>query len=601
MTLKSQSRSRSIRSTRGQAIEIEPQTATTTTIAECLEPQQLVPCEHRIPAPIHALPCEIITKIFLFCTCETRIDDLGRVTTPTYAVPTPPPQSWRSNHATPLVLSQVCQTWRTVAIEQPRLWCNLGNIDFQWGSTAKRTSEDVNRMIKRLEMYLKRSGSHPVSFSFMCSSTGLFARRFEQLPGYDEQCETSRVLRILIDACYRWEDVFLQLSEGHFAHLEAIKNNLPLLRRLRLSIPTTGVDSDGPFDYFSDAPQLEDVQWSAEPHWSPADGGGIIEPTIVFPWSQLIRYQEGVLRLNVASSGLQASDLNGFSTYSNLDNLRKRLRAMDPSCLTSLSLDLSVNRWAVSVPIVKLLGDLILPYLTSLSVVLKTELNSSWNLMDTTLFIHRSKSYLTLTSLRLIHISHESNLADSEEAITCIVRLCVALRHLVIDFLPVDTLQFLCLGPEPICPQLESLTLELGEQYSNSPNQLVTDRVSMANMAKARDLMHRLGLVSQLAVLIRTGVTTSKKSFFESSKTKLTRLVYRDQHEWFTALSGYGSRDEERAEDYERFLGWAIAISNHCESKSYTGLFALYYVLEEIESSGDDSLNIRLLYVRLLH
>ncbi|KIK68001.1 hypothetical protein GYMLUDRAFT_36810 [Collybiopsis luxurians FD-317 M1] len=108
---------------------------------------------------IHHLPVEILTEIFLFC-----------LSSPSEKV------SVSCSQEMPLVLSFICREWRSLALNTPRLWSSLS---IRFPPARSLSVESVQKQRLGIELWLKRSGSHPLSISLTRSQglQGLINRR----------------------------------------------------------------------------------------------------------------------------------------------------------------------------------------------------------------------------------------------------------------------------------------------------------------------------------------------------------------------------------------------------------------------------------------
>ncbi|KAF7334600.1 F-box domain-containing protein [Mycena venus] len=139
--------------------------------------------------PVLTLPAEITSHIF---TQSLPID----------ATP--------SRYAAPLLLTQVCRLWRTIALATPNLWQSIVVKELGPGDL-----ERLNDPAKLVEMWLQRSAGLPLS---------LFVHLLNEV-----------LAQSIIDTClvhhHRWSEVEV-LS---FVNIDARDREFPVLRKVRLS------------------------------------------------------------------------------------------------------------------------------------------------------------------------------------------------------------------------------------------------------------------------------------------------------------------------------------------------------------------------------
>ncbi|KAE9395212.1 hypothetical protein BT96DRAFT_826593, partial [Gymnopus androsaceus JB14] len=99
---------------------------------------------HRaLASPVRQIPPETLAEIFVQC------------------LPTEPAYPVRNLNEAPLLFTMICRHWRNVALAAPLLWNSLHLF------LPPHLSEDAcSRRIAGVTMWLKRSGSLPLSISF---------------------------------------------------------------------------------------------------------------------------------------------------------------------------------------------------------------------------------------------------------------------------------------------------------------------------------------------------------------------------------------------------------------------------------------------------
>ncbi|KAJ7905067.1 hypothetical protein B0H13DRAFT_1620261 [Mycena leptocephala] len=185
--------------------------------------------------PVLTLPPEVVSEIFIHCLCDTRA---------------------RPNIAeAPLLLCNICRTWRDVAIVTPALWSSL--------QLAFKFSLFGSNFIDLVDLWLSRTGSHPLSLSLFYDEYTVTKRR-EQL---------NQLVKLLLRHSHQWADIELRLPDA--AEFRQFKGHFPAL--WTLSVAHSIKPSTPPVASFTDAPRLTNAQLSF---------GCALNP-IVLPWTQL--------------------------------------------------------------------------------------------------------------------------------------------------------------------------------------------------------------------------------------------------------------------------------------------------------------------------
>lgn len=97
--------------------------------------------------PIHLLAPEILAHIFLECLADY---DSSTISELTYQNP-------RFPYFVPFLLSQVCSSWRTIALSEPRLWAII-----RMSISDMASSQTVESRQSLLRLFLRRSGEVPL-------------------------------------------------------------------------------------------------------------------------------------------------------------------------------------------------------------------------------------------------------------------------------------------------------------------------------------------------------------------------------------------------------------------------------------------------------
>ncbi|KAJ7267506.1 hypothetical protein C8J57DRAFT_1327903 [Mycena rebaudengoi] len=188
--------------------------------------------------PVLTLPSEVVSEIFI------RLNDDAR------ARP--------SAAQAPLLLCNICSLWRTVAIRTPALWSSLElSFKFSLFGTA---------FLDLLELWLSRSGSHPLSLSLS----------YDEYTASNRRQRINQLVQVLMQHSPQWEDVELKLP--WITEFHQFKGNFPLLNSLAVSHPRPPPSNCPPVTAFADAtPRLARVQLAV---------GCGLHP-VVLPWPRL--------------------------------------------------------------------------------------------------------------------------------------------------------------------------------------------------------------------------------------------------------------------------------------------------------------------------
>ncbi|KAJ7157210.1 hypothetical protein C8R46DRAFT_909567, partial [Mycena filopes] len=177
--------------------------------------------------PVLSLPPEITSEIFLHCVpAPSPLDSLGK--------PNP------TKNVAPLLLLQVCRTWRQIALSTPHLWAAL-HLDLGL-LIVKMSDAAVEKVIMD---WFGRAGTSPLAFSVrMRKGWGVF---------------NGAISSVLLALRPRLQSICLQLQREHFELLADI-GPFPILEDLAIGIPWS--ENDGSMKIFSSAPLLRRVFFS---------------------------------------------------------------------------------------------------------------------------------------------------------------------------------------------------------------------------------------------------------------------------------------------------------------------------------------------------
>ncbi|KAJ6532252.1 hypothetical protein DFH09DRAFT_1092917 [Mycena vulgaris] len=143
----------------------------------------------------------------------------------------------------PLLLSQICREWRSIAISTPRLWVDL-HLDLEYLQWDEE--EDLEAVIVE---WFSRAGSCPLSFSVRGCS-GL------------EQFESEAIRNTLLCYAPQLQRIALQLEQVQFMSYVGI----PILAQLVIALPFLEDEDEEEFlglEIFDDAPKLGQLHFGA--------------------------------------------------------------------------------------------------------------------------------------------------------------------------------------------------------------------------------------------------------------------------------------------------------------------------------------------------
>ncbi|KAJ7060756.1 hypothetical protein C8F01DRAFT_1140810 [Mycena amicta] len=194
--------------------------------------------------PIHTLPAELLSHIFVLCLPRTQnATGLRHV----------------SRHRAPLLLTRVCGLWRAVALGTPELWSEL--------------FIQPSPHVEMLEFWLGHGAEHPLS---------LYLHYRQPMAGMG-----MGMLSLLTASAGRWRDVDLFLhpstldtlaSEYGSGQERRLPRQLPHLRRLSLGLIPAADANPRPITLFSNAPLLTEVTLIKIPP---------VPERVDLPWAQL--------------------------------------------------------------------------------------------------------------------------------------------------------------------------------------------------------------------------------------------------------------------------------------------------------------------------
>ncbi|KII88598.1 hypothetical protein PLICRDRAFT_629807 [Plicaturopsis crispa FD-325 SS-3] len=179
-------------------------------------PTQMPTPEPRPFDRMQDLPLEIVSRVFIHCLPPDMYFPIRRDTAP-------------------LLFTQICRSWRTVALSTPQLWCSLGIWLYY---------NDPRPIIDMFHTWMARSGQLP--FSLFLSQP------------YEVEGLRDAVADVLTQYLYRWRNILLQLHAAS-PPMRPILGEAPLLCDFELFAPE-GLYPRVPI---SPTPNLRRFTWNA--------------------------------------------------------------------------------------------------------------------------------------------------------------------------------------------------------------------------------------------------------------------------------------------------------------------------------------------------
>ncbi|KAF7373508.1 F-box domain-containing protein [Mycena sanguinolenta] len=257
------------------------------------------------PHPIHQLPPEVLSEIFIECL-------------PAYSAAPNPTRA-------PMLLAAICRDWREIALSTPSLWCSfILSVDLV-------KTVDGSAVIRLFETWLSRGGSYPLTMVI----NGVASSANYALP--------ASFILALSQSSSRWRDVNLMLPLADFYRLQA-NEGLTQLKRLSITATanTAGADPESPLpplNLFSAAPLLQDV----------CLGYGFSLDNIILSLHQLTYFESRAyapaahyLKVACAAPGLQEIrlNLNTSGTWGRSDAVRSNIKALHLLSMTEKDNDI---------------------------------------------------------------------------------------------------------------------------------------------------------------------------------------------------------------------------------------------------------------------
>jgi hypothetical protein len=166
--------------------------------------------EHKaLLSPIKRIPVDILTSIFL-----AVLENHGRR------------QIISADHSA-VVISHVCQHWRTVSLSTKLLWCNLIiDIPSYHGLPNPRWNAKVAKLVEMTQVWISRSDNCHLRIEIMDLSGGI-RRDVDAL--FSEGTDFHKLVDVLLSSSSRWKDLDLKL------HIP--QTQLPYFPAMRLLAP----------------------------------------------------------------------------------------------------------------------------------------------------------------------------------------------------------------------------------------------------------------------------------------------------------------------------------------------------------------------------
>ena len=440
-------------------------------LSQCTE---LLRVHNVVLSPIRWVPTEVLEEIFRHCTRPFILDQNCH---------------WRE---LPWTISQVCRTWREIALNLPCLW-NRIPIHLRDNTLA-----NLDAQATFLTGLLARSRNAP-----------LYLYVQAQFKEYDWH----PLINALVPHSERVEELTIKSSTVTMNAFQKFKGRLPLLRKLTLSKTSQrNHPSALIIDLFEEVPLLRDVTLSA-----------LYTHELILPWPQVISFngsrinRTGLSQLLANSLDLERLEIAGYSygagpktaTLRRLTTLKVKLE--NPSITSNFffgSLNLPIVE---EIEVEEYQGDLLPHLITMLS---------------------RCPTPSMLRKLALRNIIQEA-----PGDLTSLLRLTPQLLELNLELPPIHDLFELIINPEsaPLVPMLETLIIHIKAE------DIWRKEIPATSIARSR---------CEIDERLTTG------SFFsrERRKLKTFRLVFSNpgsRHMAQAELNGWLEDDSKPSSSYQ--------------------------------------------------
>ncbi|PBK68626.1 hypothetical protein ARMSODRAFT_1019739 [Armillaria solidipes] len=302
--------------------------------------------------PIHSLPPEILSKIFLLVVAGS------------YSVLEP-------LHDGPWLLGRVCRRWRDIAWGYPALWSSFVLVD--WQGQIKPMREEIGaRMFRQALQRTRQNGLSMTIWIYHTFPDAIMETLMQHSRQWEDVCLLGR-------PSLQWTRSLLNFPPVHF----------PSLKSLFVSYQHSMDNLTTILSMFKNAPHLRSLEFDVR--MPPFDLG-----MIPFPWSHITH-----LTMSFAKSSRVELTVTLLRLCPSLEELTERtVFRHDPEVATIAPLTLSKLRSLILGRSQLLLGYLICPVLEHLSSTMPHADHPSPNLTISQFFA-RSGSQLQTLTLRI--------------------------------------------------------------------------------------------------------------------------------------------------------------------------------------------------------
>ncbi|KAF7331008.1 F-box domain-containing protein [Mycena venus] len=208
--------------------------------------------------PVLSLPFDVTSEIFINC-----LSDIQEAEPPVFDFSL-------QKLPTPLVLSQICRSWRDVALKTPKIWACFRICVEDW-------PEDRTPRLRRLAEWVERAGASPLSFILHRHARFAYSR--------STSSDEVAILLPILALSMQWKHVDLRLSYQDLITTEQFPSDLhgrlPALEKLQIRTADSGRRDSGTtmVTAFELAPNLRTVVLEQ------------LRPVLILlPWIQLTHF-----------------------------------------------------------------------------------------------------------------------------------------------------------------------------------------------------------------------------------------------------------------------------------------------------------------------
>lgn len=207
---------------------------------------------------------ELLGTVFIFCLEDEGKDNFDNSGMWTLIVDASCQYPRPSEHEAPLLLAHVCRHWRTVALNNPRLWSRL-QLEF-----SMQLCKDVPRMegqLSALQFWLALSRSIPISVRLRLGQRnegfyGSYYQMFLSMIPSKSRLILTKIAETLFEHTHRWENIDILLLEfGLRPFFKNMNQEYPHLLSLKLDNRFSPMKkaSDGKDLSLNSAPNLKEL------------------------------------------------------------------------------------------------------------------------------------------------------------------------------------------------------------------------------------------------------------------------------------------------------------------------------------------------------